>query len=80
MLLSRELADLQKANAVTQSAAETAAATAEKTRQEEIKVKLEQGKAAFQKEKEILILQVCAGDVSVASFGFWVDFQGEACF
>ncbi len=54
----RELADLQKANAVTQSAAEAAAATAEKSKQVEVKVMLDQQKVASQKDKEALIMQV----------------------
>ena len=55
----RELADLQKASAVSQSAAEAAAVTAEKSKQEEVKIMLDQQKAASQKDKETLIMQVC---------------------
>lgn len=54
----RELADLQKANAVNQSAAQEAAASAEMTKQAEVKIKLEQQKVVSQKERESLIIQV----------------------
>jgi hypothetical protein len=54
----RELADLQKANAVNQNAAQEAAASAEVTKQAEVRIKLEQQKVASQKEKESLLIQV----------------------
>ena len=58
ILYCRELADLQKANAVTQSAAEEAAANLEKSKKEEVKMMLDQQKVASQKDKETLIMQV----------------------
>lgn len=54
----RELADLQKANAVNKSVAQEAVASAEKTKEAEVKIKVEQQKVASQKEKESLVIQV----------------------
>ncbi len=55
----RELAELQKTNAVSKSAAQEAAASAEKSKQDELKLVLEQQSLASQREKESLLLQVC---------------------
>ena len=44
---------------MNKSVAQEAAASAEMTKQEEVKVVLEQQKIATQKEKEALIMQVC---------------------
>ena len=55
---ARELAELQKANAVTQSVAQEAALSAEQTAREELKSILEQQKVAAQREKEALLMQV----------------------
>ena len=54
----RELAELQKTNAVSQSAAQEAAASAEKCKQEELKLILEQQNVTAQREKEALLMQV----------------------
>ena len=53
----RELADLQKANAVNQSAVQHAVASAEQSKQAEVKIMLEQQKVASQKDKECLVMQ-----------------------
>ena len=45
-------------NAVNQSAAQEAAASAEKSKEAEVKAVLEQQRMAFQKEKELLVSQV----------------------
>ena len=50
---------MQKTSAVSQTAAQEAASTAEKTKQEEIKLVLEKYSIAAQREKEALIMQVC---------------------
>ena len=55
---SRELAELQKANAVTQNAAQEAALSAEQSAREELKGVLEQHKVGAQREKEALLMQV----------------------
>ena len=58
LLLPRELAELQKANAVTQSAAQEAALSAEQSAREELKGVLDQQKLGAQREKEALLMQV----------------------
>lgn len=58
VLVSRELAELQKANAVTQSAAHEAALTAEQSAREQLKSILDQQKLGAQREKEALLMQV----------------------
>ena len=58
ILLPRELAELQKANAVTQSAAQEAALSAEQSAREELKGVLDQQKLGAQREKEALLMQV----------------------
>jgi hypothetical protein len=58
ILLPRELAELQKANAVTQSVAQEAALTAEQSAREELKGILDQQKLGAQREKEALLMQV----------------------
>ena len=60
ILLPRELAELQKANAVTQSAAQEAALSAEQSAREELKGVLDQQKLGAQREKEALLMQVRA--------------------
>ena len=62
---TRELAELQKANAVTQSVAQEAALSAEQTAREELKSIMEQQKVAAQREKEALLMQV----ISVERWG-----------
>jgi len=61
----RELAELQKTNAVSQSVAQEAAASAEKSKQEELKLVLEQQNMAAQREKETLLMQVSSSCVLV---------------
>ena len=58
LLFSRELSELQKANAVTQNAAQEAALSAEQSAREELKNILEQHKVGAQREKEALLMQV----------------------
>ena len=58
LLLCRELAELQKANAVTQTAVQEAAQTAEQSAKEKLKSILEQQKVGAQREKETLLMQV----------------------
>jgi D-aminopeptidase len=58
ILLPRELAELQKANAVTQSVAQEAALTAEQSAREELKGILDQQKLGAQREMEALLMQV----------------------
>ena len=66
----RELAELQKANAVTQSAAQEAALSAEQSAREELKGVLDQQKLGAQREKEALLMQV---SMSVSVFPYnWV--------
>lgn len=55
---TRELAELQKANAVTQSVAQEAALSAEQSAREELKSILDQQKIGAQREKEALLMQV----------------------
>ena len=55
----RELADLQKENAVTQTAVQEAAITAQSTARDELKSLLDQQKVETQREKDALLLQVC---------------------
>ena len=57
-MFSRELAELQKSNAVTQNAAQEAAVSAEQNAREELKSVLEQHKVGAQREKEALLMQV----------------------
>lgn len=58
---------------MNQSAAQEAAASAEMTKQAEVKVMLEQQKIASQKEKEALIMQVCLSSTcSPAMLGGYV--------
>ena len=57
-LFARELAELQKANAVTQTAAQEAALSAEQSAREELKSILDQQKIVAQREKESLLMQV----------------------
>lgn len=54
----RELAELQKVNAVTQTAVEQAAASAAKSKEEEVTIVMGQQRVSFNKEKEGLIMQV----------------------
>ena len=65
----RELAELQKANAVTQSAAQEAALSAEQSAREELKGVLDQQKLGAQREKEALLMQVSMS-VSVFPYNF----------
>ena len=51
---------MQKANAVTQSAAQEAAFSAEQSAREELKNILDQQKLGAQREKEALLMQVRA--------------------
>lgn len=57
---SRELAGLRKANAVTQSAAQEAALSAEQTAREELTGLLSQQRVEAMREKEALLMQVCS--------------------
>ena len=57
-LFARELAELQKANAVTQTADQVAALSAKQSAREELKSVLDQQKTAAQREKESLLIQV----------------------
>ena len=57
-LFARELAELQKANAVTQTAAQEAVLSAEQSAREELKSILDQQKTAAQREEESLLIQV----------------------
>lgn len=71
----RELAGLQKENAVTQTAAQAAAVTAQSTVREELRTVLEQQRAEAQKEKDTLLLEV-----SGYCFHMWVWFVGiDSC-
>ena len=65
---TRELAELQKDNAVTQSVAQEAALSAEQIAREELKSIMEQQKVAAQREKESLLVQVIS-----------VERWGESC-
>lgn len=56
--LYRELAELRKANALTQSAAQEAALSAEMSAKEELRDLLSQQQLQAQKDKETLVLQV----------------------
>lgn len=58
-LHDRELADLQKENAVSQTVAQEAAMTAQSSAREEVRGLLEQQKVEAQREKEAVLLQVC---------------------
>ncbi len=62
----REMAELQKANAVNQSAAQGAALEAERGAREELMRVVEQQRLEAQQEKETLILQV-------GGLGVWRD-------
>ena len=57
-MFHRELTELRKANALTQSAAQVAALGAEKTAKEELRELLLQQQLEAQQEKDRLVLQV----------------------
>lgn len=54
----RELAEVQKTNAVSQSVAQEAAASAERSKQEELKLVLEHQSMSAHRDKETLLMQV----------------------
>ena len=76
ILLPRELAELQKANAVTQSVAQEAALSAEQSAREELKGVLDQQKLGAQREKEALLMQVRG---STCSYDYGVLFGTSTC-
>lgn len=71
-IFCRELSELQKANAVTQSAAQEAALSAEQSTREELKSVLEQEKAKSQREKDTLLLQVINQMVCISRVAYTV--------
>ncbi len=58
-LFWRELSDLQKENAVSQTAAQEAAINAQSSAREEVKELLDMQKTDAHREKDALLLQVC---------------------
>ena len=57
-MFHRELTELRKANALTQSAVQVAALSAEKTAKEELREQLLKQQLEAQQEKDTLVLQV----------------------
>ena len=57
-MFHRELTELRKANALTQSAVQVAALSAEKTAKEELRDQLLKHQMEAQQEKDTLVLQV----------------------
>ena len=71
-MFHRELTELRKANALTQSAAQVAALGAEKTAKEELRELLLQQQLEAQQEKDRLVLQVKKKLSTAFSGGFWL--------
>ena len=70
---------MQKANAVTQSAAQEAALSAEQSAREELKSILDQQKLGAQREKEVLLMQVRAIILYVCDVLFELTSTGILC-